>query len=39
MLSDKDPSNQYPDYDTKQHDGKVQLILELKGIQKTSLLP
>ena len=33
------PSNECPEYDTKQSDGEVPVILELLGVRSTSLLP
>ena len=33
------PPNECPDYDTKQSDGEVPVMLELWGMQSTPLLP
>ena len=33
------PSNECPGYDTKQSDGKVTVMLELRGMRSTPSLP
>ena len=39
MVQDHHPHNECPEYDTKQSDGEVPVMLELQVMQSTPLLP